>query len=63
MLGSEQLWRWWAVDNEMSHPKLESIPIGLADNLEPPGKPHQPESLVFHANLTTYLLTLRRALQ
>ena len=63
MLGSEQLWRWWAVDNEMSHPKLESIPIGLADNLEPPGKPRQPASLVFHANLTTYLLTLRRALQ
>ena len=63
MLGSEQLWRWWAVDNEMRHPKLESIPIGLADNLEPPGKPYQPESLVFHANLTTYLLTLRRALQ
>ena len=63
MLGSEQLWRWWAVDNEMSHPKLESIPIGLADNLEPPGKPKQPASLVFHANLTTYLLTLRRALQ
>ena len=34
--------------------------IGLADNLEPPGKPHQPESLP-SMNLTTYLLTAPRA--
>ena len=63
MLGTEQLWRWWAVDNEISHAKLESIPIGVSDNLEPPGKPKQPESMVFHANTSRYLLTLRRAVQ
>jgi len=61
MLGSSQLWRWWAVDNEMAHPKLDSIPIGVSDNLEPPGKVRMPESVVFHANLTRYLETLRAA--
>ena len=61
MLGSKQLWRWWAVDSEMSHPKLESIPIGVSDNLELPGKVGRPNSVVFHANTSRYLLTLRRA--
>ena len=61
ILGSKQLWRWWAVDNELAHPKLDSIPIGVADNLEPPGSLRQPDSAVFHANLTHYLLTLRHA--
>mgnify|MGYP006095626801 FL=1 len=58
---SKQLYRWWAVDNEMTHPKLDSIPIGPPDNLEPPGKKGQASSIVFHANITKYLNTLRRA--
>ena len=55
------LYRWWAVDSEVVHPRVEPVPLGVTDNLEPPGKRRDASTVVFHANLTRYVHTLRRA--
>ena len=61
LLKSSTLFHWWASDNTvLDNSKISSVPLGIDDNLEPPGVKGDVQSVVFHANITFYLSTLRK---
>lgn len=61
LLKSGKLFHWWASDNTvLDNSKITSVPLGVDDNLEPPGVKEKMDSVVFHANISLYLSTLQQ---
>lgn len=61
LLKSSTLFHWWASDNRvLDDSKISSVPLGIDDNLEPPGVKGDVQSVVFHANISLYLSTLQQ---
>ena len=64
ILGSKQLWRWWAVDNELAHPKLDqsrSASRTISSRLAACGNLTRPSSTPTSRTICSHCATRRRS--